>query len=100
MQMILMGCDGIWEGQVSDYGEGITQKVFDWLESKRETNCLESLMHHTIADRLDEQSQFGLDNMTCVLLNFKALKSDLKSVKQLVEIKKTSSINKKIKKNN
>lgn len=28
VEMILMACDGIWEGAGMDYGEGIVKKVY------------------------------------------------------------------------
>ncbi|CAK73864.1 unnamed protein product (macronuclear) [Paramecium tetraurelia] len=85
IQMIFMACDGIWEG-LNDYGENITQKIF---KNNREPSDekLKSLMNQILAPSMTEETIWGLDNMSCILIDFK--NQQIKNNKKPLKIKKT-----------
>ncbi|CAD8064287.1 unnamed protein product [Paramecium primaurelia] len=85
IQMIFMACDGIWEG-LNDYGENLTQKIFKNNKESSEEK-LKSLMNQILAPSMTEETIWGLDNMSCILIDFK--NQQIKNNKQPLKIRKT-----------
>ncbi|CAD8058866.1 unnamed protein product [Paramecium primaurelia] len=85
IQMIFMACDGIWEG-LNDNGENLTQKLYKNNKEQSEQK-LKSIMNQILAPSMTEQTVWGLDNMSCILIEFKNLQQ--KNNKSTLKIKKT-----------
>jgi serine/threonine protein phosphatase PrpC len=52
-QIVLMACDGIWEAQLQDYGEAVTQRLHAALKHGKPTQCVTQLFNSTIAGTLN-----------------------------------------------
>ncbi|CAD8068280.1 unnamed protein product [Paramecium sonneborni] len=84
VQMIFMACDGIWEG-LNDYGEYLTQKIYKNIKESSEQK-LKTIMNQILAPSMTEATVWGLDNMSCILIEFK--NQQIKNKKQPLKIKK------------
>ncbi|CAD8067479.1 unnamed protein product [Paramecium sonneborni] len=85
IEMIFMACDGIWEG-LNDYGEQLTQKIYKNNKQPSEQK-LKSIMNEILAPSMNETTVWGLDNMSCILIEFN--NQQTKTKKESLKIKKT-----------
>jgi len=66
-EMVILGCDGIWEGLTN-------QQICDYVNEKIKgqgsvAKAVENLLDHILAD--DTTTGIGCDNMTCICLKLK-----------------------------
>lgn len=71
--MVLVACDGIWEHCQQDYGEGVTEGVYRsvYKQGLSGKEALRKLMDTLIAKTMNQETTFGLDNMSCILVRLK-----------------------------
>lgn len=77
LELVVIGCDGIWESQ-EDYGQALTRRVQKELALRRDgkgvrvacvgVQVLRNVMRRELAKEITEQTMFGLDNMSAIVL--------------------------------
>ena len=66
IDFIIMGCDGIWQVKTNN-------QMVDWIKKRLENEALTKIVEDLLDELIskDRGNQYGMDNMSAILIRFK-----------------------------